>query len=800
MISETKTSCFHCGEDCEEERIDFDSKIFCCQGCKTVYSFLDQSNLTQFYKIEENAAGVSQKSTKKTQYDFLDDLSIREQILDFDKENLAKVHFYLPQIHCASCLWLLEKLPRIHEGVLQSQVNYLEKKVYITFANDKITLQELANLLASIGYAPSIHLDKINNKSAQKPKISRLYYQLGLTGFCFGNIMISSFPEYLGLDDWARNFQNVFRYLNLILSLPVLFYGARDYLLSAYRVLLHRGINADVPTSLGILALFFRSAWEILSQTGAGYMDSMVAFVFLLLVGKWFQEKTFEQISFDRDYGAYFPIAITVLRDGKQKSIPLPKLKIGDVIIIRQGEIIPADAILLEGDAQIDYSFVTGESKAVSVDKNTEVLAGGKQKGGLLKLKLKKEVSQSYLVQLWNQKAFSNPNDTSLDNITSRIAYYFTFAILAIALISATYWFYDSGINQAVNVLTSVLIVACPCALMLNVPFTLGNSLRVLAKKGLFVKNTQVIERLNNISHIVFDKTGTLTKSEGNKVSFHGGDLNFEEQEAVKALAQHSIHPVSRQIVDFLEGGTSVKVSSFEEFEGSGISAKINSKIYKLGKGSFVDFDVKNKNLEGKTVSFLKIDNQIKGYFEIEQTIKKGVPALLSKLKKIYKLALLSGDNPSEKETMSVLFGESKNLHFQQSPEQKMKFIEGLQSQKEKILMLGDGLNDAGALAQSNVGIAISQDVHNFVPACDAIMDAKSLNQLDKLLIFSKKSMTVVRIGFFISFLYNIVGLSIAIQAQLSPLIAAILMPSSSITVIVLGVLLTNFWSKRLFN
>ncbi|PWJ39199.1 heavy metal translocating P-type ATPase [Sediminitomix flava] len=794
--------CFHCGEDCLDEIIKEDDKSFCCTGCHTVYSLLSANDMGAYYEMNLQP-GASQKDTvENSRFAFLDDENTRAQLIEFTDGTITKVSFSLPQVHCSSCIWLLEKLPIFNKGISQSKVNFMRKEVYVTFNENEISLRQLAELLTSLGYTPHINLDALgkSKKEEEEKKKSRSFYiKLGVTGFCFGNIMLLSFPEYLGIGIPDRQFVELFGYLNLVLSLPIFFYGAYDYLHSAWAALSHKSINIDVPISLGIFALFFRSVYEILSATGAGYLDSLGALIFLLLIGKWFQQKTFTNISFERDYKSYFPIAVTVLRNGEEKVIPIANLEIKDILRIRSGELIPADALLLKGKAHIDYSFVTGESKAIPIKEGEHIYAGGKQKGGMIEVQIIKEVSQSYLTRLWNDEAFQKDHSQSLNNRTNRLSRYFTAVILVVAFSAGIYWWMQNDVAAAVNSFTAVLIIACPCALALNIPFTLGNALRFLARNGLYVKDTDAIEQMAELDHMVFDKTGTITVAEKSSVSYVGTTLTEEEEQWVAALCNQSTHPVSQQILDrYAHRKSNVKVEDFKELSGKGTEAIIGGKKVKIGKRSFVCPEKEvDQSIQFETHSYFSIDDETKGYFLLKQQLRYGADKLISDLSENVAVSMLSGDNKGEEERLKEIFGENATLRFQQSPQDKMNYIKALQAKSEKVMMLGDGLNDAGALKQANLGIAVAESVHQFSPACDAILSAKSFHQLSQFVKYTKSCMKVTYIGFAFSILYNIVGVSFAVQAELSPVIAAILMPLSSVTVVGLGVLLSSIVGWR---
>jgi P-type Cu+ transporter len=504
--------CFHCHEVCPDDRLRLDDKHFCCDGCKLVYEILNEHGLCDFYKLDENA-GLNLKTPKNAKaYAFLDDAEVQEKLLEFSSTQKNQVTFYLPQMHCVSCIWLLENLYKLDGGVSHSRVNFLKKTLTIIFDPGATSLRKLATLLASIGYAPEINLGDVDN--AKAPKISRkLAYQLGVAGFAFGNIMLFSFPEYVGMDeDTFRWFANIFGYLSIVLALPVLLFSARDYFLSAWQGLKTRQLNIDIPLCLALGSLFGRSVWEILTHTGAGYMDSFAGLTFLLLIGRWFQQHTWHQLSFERDYRSYFPVAATVKTGEIETSVPIHRLVPGDIILVRSQEIIPADGILLRGTAQVDYSFVTGEANPVTVQSGDKIFAGGKQIGESIEISLVRRVSQSSLTRLWNDNAFKTDQKGATTALADQAGRIFSWIILTVGGGAFLYWaLWQHDFRTALNAFTAVMIVACPCTVALSIPFTLGNILRILGRHRFYLKNITVVEAFSAIHTVVLDKTGTIT-------------------------------------------------------------------------------------------------------------------------------------------------------------------------------------------------------------------------------------------------------------------------------------------------
>ena len=790
-ISQVEKTCFHCGEECLSLNIRIEEKAFCCEGCKMVFEILQEGDLCNYYNLELQP-GISQKDKRNTDYDFLKDESIIEKLIDFTDGKTTKVSFYLPQIHCASCLWLLENLYKLSDGIISSRVNFLKKEVYISYDSTTKSLQEIVELLASIGYAPEINFSQLDQK-ARRIVDKSLYYKLGIAGFAFGNIMLFSFPEYLGLE--SVSFSHLFGYLNILLAIPVLFYCGRDYLKSAWLGLKNKQLNIDVPVSLGMLALFGRSVFEIVSHSGVGYLDSLAGLVFFLLIGKWFQQKTYHTISFQRDYKSYFPIAATVIKNDSWTSLPLDKIEVGETLLIKNQELIPTDSILVKGEGNVDYSFVTGEANLVSKTIGDKLYAGGKQIGNSIEVAVRKKVEQSYLTQLWNESTFHKETESKNSRIANQIGTFFTIVILVLAFATLAFWL-PRDWSIAVNAFTSVLIIACPCAVALAIPFTYGNLLRILADKQFYMKNTNVIESIQEVNHIVLDKTGTITDTQFQKVNFKGQKLSSFEQSMIKSLVNQSSHPLSRNIHSFLKNVSEFEIKHFREYPGLGIQADIDGNFIRLGSPKFIF----NKNegsisVEEKGV-YVEINNDLKGSFIFQSQYRKGLLSFLQTLNQKFKLSLLSGDNDAEKQRLRAYFKDTKNLHFNQNPKDKLTFIELLQHADDKVMMIGDGLNDAGALEQSDVGIVITENINNFTPACDVIVSAEQFRKLPKFFEYIQKSKYVLLGAYTLALVYNVVGLSFAVQGLLSPVIAAILMPLSSVTIVVFGVGLSSFLAR----
>ncbi|MEX0316139.1 MAG: heavy metal translocating P-type ATPase [Allomuricauda sp.] len=786
------SKCYHCGDDCNRTKILFDDKEFCCVGCKTVYEIFTSNGLSKFYDLEVGAGTTPNEIPKK--YDFLENQEIVKQLVEFDEEGVQVVGLSIPTIHCSSCIWVLENLNRLHPSIKNSLVDFPKKTIRVTYETNGFSLKALVMLLSSIGYEPYISLEEFNKKDQKKDR--SLIYKLGVAGFAFGNVMLLSFPEYFEVEEfWLDQYKLVFRWLMFAFSLPVVFYAAQDYFRSAIKGLRSKLLNIDVPIALGVLTLFLRSTVDIVFDLGSGFFDSLTGLVFFLLLGKFFQQKTYSFLSFERDYKSYFPIAVTRMNtDGNEENVQVYKVKKGNRLLIRNQEIIPVDCILIKGEAEIDYSFVTGESQAIFKKSGDKLFAGGKQLSGVLEVEVLKSVSQSYLTELWGNSIFQKDKVSDFQSLTDSIGQRFTTAVLSIAIVASIFWLFYQP-NMVLNVFTAVLIIACPCAIALAAPFTLGNMLRIYGKYGFYLKNANVIERLAKVDTAIFDKTGTITTSNKDVVSYEGVELTQEEKALLKTTLRASNHPLSRSLYNILKSNDIETLDEFQEHTGLGIEGRSKQHSIKVGSAAYVG--EKTVASHTNTSVYVSADEDFKGRFVFKNKYREGVEGLFGELGKSMDIGILSGDNDGEKKRLQSILPGKTRLLFDQKPKDKLEHIAGLQ-ETNKVLMVGDGLNDAGALAQSDVGIAISEDINVFSPACDGILDASNFRKLPVFVKLSQKAIKIIKMSFILSLCYNLVGLYFAVTGQLQPVVAAILMPLSSISIVVFTTLMTNLIAKKL--
>lgn len=782
--------CYHCGDVCSHI-FEVDSKFFCCNGCVNVYQLLNRNNLDEYYCLNENP-GQKVEGVTKEKYAFLEEESILDKLLLFRNKEQAQVSFYLPQMHCSSCLWLLEHLNEVNPYIITTQVNFSQKTLRVVFKIEEFSLRKLAELLAYLGYAPVIEIEKENSSSSATTYNSKKsYLKLGITGFAFGNSMMLAFPDYLGLDALVQpTLATAFSIANVALSIPVVFYGAQEFFVNAWYSFRQRYLNIDAPIALAIAVTYLRSLYEVFTQTGNGFFDSMSGIVFFMLLARTIQNRSYSTLKFNRDYQSYFPIAVSRWKDGKKALVKLENIEENDVLLIHHQEVIPTDCLLSKGEGRIDYSFITGEDKAEIIDKASIIYAGGRNIGNTIEVVALKSFQQNSFTQLWNNQAFKKKENDKESSVTI-LSKYFSIVVLLLAFGIFSFWFFQGASTLAWQSATAVLIIACPCALLLTANFTNGYVLEKLAHRGLFLKNAQVIEKLSKIDSIAFDKTGTLTESGRNDVKVVFTSLTASEIQIVHEITSQSLHPLSRAISAFIESKTVTLINqnfSMKEIPGKGLEAWVDDQHIKIGSSRLVGVE----NQPDETAVYVSIDNVIRAKFTFDTALLSGIEKVIQSLSKTYDLSLISGDNSLSKKQMAILFNDESKLYYRMSPEDKLNFVKEKQNLGHHVMMIGDGLNDAGALQQSDVGVSVVKSAFAFSPACDVIMDVDQLKKLPTFLKYAKKTQQLIAIGFMYSVIFNLIGLAFAFTGNLTPLAAAIIMPSSS-----LGIILIAFLGAR---
>lgn len=773
------TTCRHCGDRLGRDAYRSQSGAFCCAGCEAVYSLLASRDLTGFYACDVNAGQSQREATHRDRDRFcaLDDPSVAARFVTPAGNGIVRVSFTVPTIHCASCVWLLERLWKFEAGIGRSEVDLLTRTVRVDFDPGRITIRSIAERLSSLGYEPVLDPERRSEVPAAR---RALYLKIGVAGFAFGNVMLFSIPRYLNGAPLEPAFQRLFDLLNLAFTLPVLVYSASDFFRGAWSAARGRQITLDVPIALGLLVLFGRSVADITQSVGPGFLDSFAGLVFFLLIGRLFQQRAFERIAFDRSTRSFLPLSAYVETDAGATLTPIERLAVGDRIRLRPNEIVPADAVLLDGDAWVNNAFVTGEQEPVPLRSGERAMAGSRVVRCAARFRVERPVSHARLADLWANPASGRPKVHRLQQQSAQFAFWFTGGAIALAAAGAVAWWPDA--RTSADVATAVLIIACPCAFTLAAPIAVGTAMGILGRAGLYVKHAAVAMDLSRIDTIVFDKTGTLTIAPVETDTIEAPDPAVWP--LVQGLAAHSVHPLSRALA-----GSSVPHASVEgvrEVPGQGIRGVVNGRAVCLGSAAFVSKETRHDIVGDDASTWFSVDGGRPHPVRLPTVVRPGIERCLTALSGRFSTWLLSGDRPQVHTSFwRTRFGD--RARFQQTPEEKLGAVAALERQGHRVLMLGDGLNDAGALAAASVGIAVSDDTACLVPACDAVLDGARVRQLPELLAYARRVPRVIALSFGVSIVYNVAGIGLALTGALTPLVTAILMPVSSLTIVALS-------------
>ena len=790
-------ACHHCGLPCDAGLVSSDRGTFCCQGCEAVFSLLAARDLTGYYD-GGRGAGISQKGRTGDAGRFvaLDDPDVAARFVRFDDGRTARATFAVPAVHCASCVWLLEQLWRFDAGVSRTEVDLQRRTLQVDYRPDATSVRRIAQQLAMLGYEPV--MDGEPAAGAVPAARRRLYQQIGVAGFAFGNIMLFSIPRYANGTPLADGFQALFDGLNLALALPVLLFSAADYFRTGWRAVSARTITIEVPVALGLTVLFLRSAAEIAGGRGPGFLDSFTGLVFFLLLGRLFQLKAFDRLAFDRSFRSFLPLAVHVERAGGLEVVPVGKLRPGDRLVLRRREIVPADARVLDADAAVDYRFLTGEETPVVVHAGERVRAGGRA-ACAMRVCVLREVSESELAGYWAHPLFGEHKHGWLAEAGSRFGAWFTVASVGLAAIGALAWWPDAAASA--NVATSVLIVACPCALTLAAPITLGSAMGVLGRRGLYLKEAGVVLDLSRIDTVVFDKTGTLTTGRQLEVVGRFG-LSDRGWSLVRRLALESTHPVSLAIATArdsdVDAGALIRSlprpAGTREIPGEGVAGVVAGCHVAIGSASFIA-GITQRPAGPPDRTYVAADEEV-GWVRLVASPRPGLDGAAEALSRDHRLLLVSGDAGSEWERWVRLFG--RQMYFRKSPADKLAIVADQRDRGRRVLMVGDGLNDAGALRAADVGLAVCDDSACVVPACDGVIGGDRLVDLPAVLRFARRARQLVVTCFVVSVGYNAIGLTFALTGALTPLASAILMPVSSLTIVAISTAGVRWSARRL--
>lgn len=781
---ESNLKCFHCSIDIKSKPIinviKNENKIFCCLGCSVACELLHSDNDNKDEKLEQL---VKEKSTKK-----------HSKHTDLIINNTKS--FAIKGITCVSCSPIVEKIINIQDGVEEAKVNIISERVRISYDDRYFNLDKVSKELKKFGYTL---VQK--RKDEDSEYLSENYLlRLGLTWFLSMNIMALSFGVYYGQLDNNKDIHTWIIYIELFLSTLIIFGLGYPFLKSAYLKLLKLEFSMETLVSFGSLTAYFYSVWTMLQGNTDVYYDTASMIVSFVLLGKFLENssksKASQAVKKLLKLGAK---NATIINNNKEEIIEIDKLKIGDKVVVKAGEKIPADGVIIEGESLIDESMLTGESIPVEKKENSNVYAATINQEGRFIFKASGVGDDTALAKIVELIEKSQEEKTETQKLADKLSAWFIPIVFLLALVTFFTWYLlGYPMNTVLLNTTAVLVIACPCALGLATPMTTFVAIDKSASLGMIIKNPSHIEALNKIDTIVIDKTGTLTygKMSVKKVEVKSTDIDeLKLLELVGSLENYSEHVIAKSIVNHVKNlGIELKeVKDFKLSKGLGVEGTIDNLEVKIGSFNYFDENLKSLLNEeiilennGKTLTkiFVAINNKIAGFIELEDQIKPKAKEVIEKLKeRNIEVIMLTGDNKNSASNVAKETGIT-SFYANQLPKDKIDFITKIQNEGKKVMMIGDGINDAPSLVKSDIGLAISNATDISTEASDIAMITSDLDVLIKLFNIGSESAKTLKMNLFWAFSYNFIGIPLAMTGLLKPILAAALMAISSLLIV----------------
>ncbi len=788
------SDCYHCDLPVPPNSnftllIAGNEESFCCPGCQAVTSIIHEGGLSQYYKFR------TEKSTRpdiqKESFKAFDDLTIQSEFVKDLSGNQAQASLLLEGISCAACVWLIEKYMSAVDGVVKVSVSAATHRCLITWDKNHVQLSAIMLHLTSIGYKPipATHDRQLELQTREK---RQALMRLSLAGFGMMQVMMVAVILYAGADDsWTR----FFRWLSLIIATPVVLFSARPFFRAALSAIKTRHLVMDVPVSLAIGFAYLASVWATLTGRGEVYFESVSMFTFFLLLGRYLEMRARHRNGIESNRMAQLlPLTTQVLQKSTGEWIyaPVKALNVNDHVLISAGSTVPCDGIIIEGQGGIAEALLTGESAEVYKEMGDRVIAGTVNGSNVLTVQVTAvgtKTQLSAIESLVDQAQQEKPQQVT---VADYLAGYFVAAVLVVAVVVfVSWWNIDS--SKAFWVTLSVLVVTCPCALSLAVPTALTSAIGWLRNHGLLITRGHVLEVLPNITHVIFDKTGTLTKGQPkiNRILMaDGSEITQANKEwylsICAALEEGSSHPIARAFISFSVG--SIKASCVRQTLGSGVEGVINSVEYKLGGPIFScpDHVLPTLKCPEVTGKWLLLANDMKAlmWIQIADSIRPEAEYTIKELSRLgLSLELLSGDNEIEVSSVAKEIG-LKNYRSSMSPDDKLKYVQALQAEGKKVLMIGDGINDVPVLSGADVSMAMSGATDLAQTRADSILLDNNLTVLLKAFSCAELTTKIIKQNLSWAVSYNILALPLAAMAFIPPYAAAAGMSLSSLIVV----------------
>lgn len=797
--------CFHCGESIPkgiDSTVTIDNILqpMCCIGCESVATAIVDNNLTEYYRFRTEPAQKGEQlvpqQLKRNQ--LLDDESLQEEFT-YKTDEYKETILTIDGISCAACAWLIEMQLSKTAGLMAITVNATTQRATIKWQDNILKLSEILKLIDSIGYrALPFKASQVEelNKAQSKSFIKRL----GISGILMMQVLMIAVGLYFGAFSGMSEYNLIYlRWASLVLTIPIVTYGASPFYKGAINTLKMKRLSMDVPVSIAITLAFTASVWATVSQQGEVYFESVAMFTFLLLIGKFLEFRARMRASHvSANLLKLMPMTATKLIDNanqqKEELIAAKHLKKFDIVIIKPGETVPADGVIISGESQLNESMLSGEQTPVDKQVGDLVFAGTINGDGNITVEVKKENQFSFLNQIIRLSESSQAHKPKLAKLSDKIAQYFVATILVTAISTAIYWQIHLP-EQAFWITLSVLVVTCPCALSLATPTALTCATVTLNNNGIMIKSAHVMETLPNVDCFAFDKTGTLTTGEFTiKHTELLNDTFTEDQILALAagLESHSEHPIAKAFTKHRD--FSLNVHNIKVTPSSGISGVYQNKTYYIGKPSWLLTENADQFNSAQCV-LIENDNLIAAFY-LEDSIRNKAYSLINTLhKQNITTVMLSGDNAIGCNKTQSILGLSE-IHSSLTAEKKVELLT-LKQKNNIVAMVGDGVNDTPVFGAAHISIAMGSGTDIAKNGADIILLNSNLSNIISLKAIAKKTKRVIWQNYLWAFGYNAVVLPLAVVGFITPYMAVIGMSASSIFVVTNSLRLLKSKHKR---
>lgn len=785
--------CYHCGLPAKTGYtgiIDNLEKKFCCHGCIIACQLIYSSGASSYYKNRDTYCEIPVNSKDSEKINYNSEVFFNDFIEKVN--NHYSIKFYIENIHCPSCIWVIEKVLTKELIIKDVQVNYTSKTVKVSWDDTKTDLNKIINLLTIIGYKPQ-PLEKINIQEKINNTNKDLLLKMGISGFGTLATMFLTEPFYFSyIKDLDINSAKLLKIIALVLTTPIYFYCIKTFFISTVLSIRYKVLSMDTNIFIGATLIYIYSALAVFFSDSQIYFDCLTMFLFLIITGRFIESSVKERIFIKVNQSVKnYSKQITVIKDGIENIIYTKDIKIDDVIIIKPGEQIPVDGEIVYGKGYINEAVMTGESKPVFKNIKDKVISGSINIEGAFYIKAEKILGDTTLNQIINLSDNIASSKNKINLFTDKASHY----LITITLLSALLSFFinlNHGFEFALLTMVSVIVVACPCAMGLAIPASISMASSIGIKKGILFKDSKIFELLGKVTNIVFDKTGTITYGDMNIYEIKTFNNYFEKEviEIASSVERYSEHPIAKAIVKHLniEKLNILKAYDFKNITGYGVIGFLNGEEIIVGKKELLinnNIDVSEIiHITDMTHVYVSYKKQVIGLITFQDLLKKDAPNVINNLKgKNIEISLLSGDNNYVVENISKFAG-IKNFRGEIKPADKAEYIRTIKNKNKIIMMVGDGINDTPAMSESDVSIALtsSNDLTNL--KADVVILNKDFNAINEMFDLSKKTFKIIKQNIFLCFIYNAIVIPIAVSGNISPLIAALLMPLSSFFVL----------------